>query len=48
MQLGEITILKIDQAGPPPTGEFTYVDISSIDNEAKRIVEPGNFYRMKA
>lgn len=40
MQLGEITEPKIDQAGPPPTGEFTYVDISSVDNSAKRIVEP--------
>ena len=40
MQLGEITEPKIDQAGPPPTGEFTYVDISSVDNGAKRIVEP--------
>ncbi|MFO1428437.1 MAG: hypothetical protein U1F11_16000 [Steroidobacteraceae bacterium] len=39
MQLGEITEPKIDQAGPPPTGEFTYVDISSVDNNAKRIVE---------
>jgi type I restriction enzyme S subunit len=26
--------------GPQSTGEFTYVDISSIDNHTKRIVEP--------
>jgi type I restriction enzyme S subunit len=30
---------KIDQSGPPKTGEFTYIDISSIDNELKRVVE---------
>ncbi|MBI3157752.1 MAG: hypothetical protein HYZ20_20440 [Burkholderiales bacterium] len=40
MQLGDITEPKIDQAGPEPNGEFTYVDISSVDNSAKRIVEP--------
>jgi type I restriction enzyme S subunit len=40
MQLGEISEPKIDQAGPPPTGEFTYVDISGVDNGTKRIVEP--------
>lgn len=40
MQLGEITEPRIDQGGPPLTGEFTYVDISSLDNSAKRIVEP--------
>lgn len=39
-QLGEITEPKIDQAGPPSSGEFAYVDISSVDNNAKRIVEP--------
>jgi type I restriction enzyme S subunit len=40
MQLGEITEPKIDQSGPPLTGDFTYVDIGSVDNGAKRIVEP--------
>jgi len=40
MQLGAITEPKIDQSGPPPTAEFTYVDISSIDNKNKRIVDP--------
>lgn len=39
MQLGEITEPKVDQAGPPPTGEFTYIDISSVDNKTKRIVD---------
>ena len=38
--LGDITATKIEQSGPPETGEFIYVDISSIDNRAKRIVEP--------
>lgn len=38
--LGDITALKVEQSGPPMTGEFTYVDISSIDNRAKRIIEP--------
>lgn len=40
MQLAGITESKVDQAGPPPQGEFVYVDISSVDNKAKRIVEP--------
>ena len=38
--LGDLTVPKIDQSGPRKTGEFTYVDISSIDNRLKRIVEP--------
>lgn len=38
--LGNITASKVDQSGPPPGSEFIYVDISSIDNRAKRIVEP--------
>lgn len=40
MELAEITEPKIDQGGAPPTGEFTYVDISSIDNVTKRIADP--------
>ena len=40
MQLGEITEPKIDQAGPPQAGEFKYIDIGSVDNETKRIVDP--------
>jgi type I restriction enzyme, S subunit len=38
--LGDLTVPKIDQSGPPKTGDFTYIDISSIDNKLKRIVEP--------
>ena len=38
--LGDLTVPKIDQSGPPKAGEFTYIDISSIDNKLKRIVEP--------
>ena len=38
--LGELTRPKVDQLGPPVAGEFVYVDISSIDNKSKRIVEP--------
>jgi len=30
----------VAQDGPPSRGEFTYVDISSIDRATKRIVEP--------
>jgi type I restriction enzyme S subunit len=41
--LGDLTEPKVDQAGPPPQGEFVYVDISSVDNQAKRIVEPKRF-----
>jgi type I restriction enzyme S subunit len=38
--LADITEPKIDQTGPRPTGEFVYIDISSVDNESKLIVEP--------
>ncbi len=38
--LGDLTAPKIDQSGPPKSSEFTYIDISSIDNRLKRIVEP--------
>ena len=38
--LGEITAPHIEQSGPKGLSEFTYVDISSIDNKAKRIVDP--------
>jgi len=37
--LGDLTVAKIDQSGPPKAGEFTYIDISSIDNKLKRIVD---------
>ncbi|QLQ26048.1 MAG: hypothetical protein HZT41_15420 [Dechloromonas sp.] len=40
MELGGITEPKIDQSGPPPAGEFNYIDISSVDNKSKRIVDP--------
>lgn len=38
--LGDITEPTIEQRGPDQDGTFVYVDISSIDNEAKRIVSP--------
>ena len=37
---GELTAPKVEQTGPGGGGDFVYVDISSIDNQAKRIVEP--------
>lgn len=37
---GDLTAPKVEQSGPGCDGEFVYVDISSIDNQAKRIVEP--------
>jgi type I restriction enzyme S subunit len=37
---GELTAPKIEQTGPTGDAEFVYVDISSIDNQAKRIVDP--------
>ncbi len=37
---GDLTVPKVEQSGPGADGEFVYVDISSIDNQAKRIVEP--------
>lgn len=36
--LGEVNDLPVSQGGPEQ--DFVYVDISSIDNQAKRIVEP--------
>jgi type I restriction enzyme, S subunit len=38
--LSELTVPKVDQRGPEGSGEFTYVDISSIDNRLKKIVDP--------
>lgn len=38
--LGEMAESGVAQDGPPSCGEFIYVDISSIDRETKRIVEP--------
>ena len=37
---GELTAPKVEQTGPGGDGAFVYVDISSIDNQGKRIVEP--------
>lgn len=38
--LGEVTTSEIDRTGPEGAREFLYVDISSVDNGAKRISSP--------
>lgn len=38
--LDELTVPKIEQTGPLAADEFVYVDISSVDNKTKRIVDP--------
>jgi len=38
--LDELTVPKIEQTGPVATDEFVYIDISSVDNKTKRIVDP--------
>lgn len=38
--LDELTVPKIEQTGPGAAEEFVYIDISSVDNKTKRIVEP--------
>jgi type I restriction enzyme S subunit len=38
--LSELTALKVDQSGPSLSAEFTYIDISSVDNKLKRITAP--------
>lgn len=38
--LGEITASKVEQTKLNGEGEFIYVDISSIDNQSKRIADP--------
>ncbi len=38
--LGELTAPKVEQTKQSGDGEFVYVDISSIDNQSKRIVDP--------
>ena len=38
--LGEVTAPKIDQGTPVGIGDFVYIDISSVDNNLKRITEP--------
>ena len=40
VSLAEFSENRVAQDGPPSRGEFTYVDISSIDRETKRIVDP--------
>ena len=38
--IGDLTEARVEQRGPSGRGEFTYVDISSIDRETKRIIDP--------
>ena len=38
--LDELTVPKVEQTGPVAADEFVYVDISSVDNKTKRIVDP--------
>ena len=38
--LDDVTVQKVEQAGPASNSEFVYVDIGSVDNRTKRIVEP--------
>lgn len=38
--IGEVTEALIEQEAPGGESDFLYVDISSIDNKTKRIVEP--------
>jgi type I restriction enzyme S subunit len=38
--LGELTEADVEQLGPRGSGDFTYVDITSVDNRLKRIVQP--------
>lgn len=35
----EVTEAKVDQRAPDSSDEFTYIDISSVDNKLKRITE---------
>lgn len=39
-KFGEVTASKVDQTKLSGDGEFVYVDISSIDNQSKRIADP--------
>lgn len=45
--IGDLVEPKVDQGGPSDT-EFTYVDISSIDNATKRVADPKRLPREKA
>ena len=39
-RIGEVTIDKIPQVSPSLDSHFTYIDISSIDNESKEVTSP--------
>lgn len=45
--IGDLVEPKVDQGGPS-NAEFTYVDISSIDNATKRVADPKQLSREKA
>jgi type I restriction enzyme S subunit len=38
--IGDVAVPKVEQGGPVGRQEFTYIDISSIDNDLKAITEP--------
>jgi type I restriction enzyme S subunit len=40
VSFGQMTEARVEQSGPMGAGEFTYVDISSIERETKRIMHP--------
>ncbi len=37
--IGDVTIAKVEQSEPTGHGNFPYIDIGSVDNQAKRIIE---------
>lgn len=39
-RIGDVTVSKVDQPGPGKGPNFTYIDISSVDNERKCIAAP--------
>jgi type I restriction enzyme S subunit len=49
ISLDELTAARVDQDGPDANADtFVYVDISSVDNQAKRVVEPKELPRSEA
>jgi type I restriction enzyme S subunit len=46
--IAAMTEERVEQIGPTGRSEFTYVDISSIDRETKRIVDPKVLQKAKA
>jgi type I restriction enzyme S subunit len=46
--LGDLCEERIPQNGPNGHSQFTYIDIGSIDNSAKRIVDPKSVVKEKA